>query len=133
MAILIDADVILEAERGRFDIFRWLEQQPEEEFLLAAITVAELWRGVERVSAAHRPRLEHLVKRVLEVFEVLPYTEGTAREHARLWAEVERTGFKVGAHDLVLAAVAIERGDAVATFSPRHFAFIPDLKVIQLS
>ena len=133
MAVLIDAEVIIEAERGRFDIFAWLEEHAEEEFLVATITAAELRRGVERASAADRPRREQFVERILETFEVVPYTEETAREHARLWAEVERTGFMVRAHDLLLAAIAMERDDAVATFNPRRFAFIPQLRVIQLS
>jgi tRNA(fMet)-specific endonuclease VapC len=131
MAILIDADVIVEAERGRFDIFGWLERQAEEEFLLAAITVAELWHGVERASAHHRPRREQFVDRILETFEVAPYTDSTARQHARLWEELEKRGATVGAHDLLLAATAKERGDTVATFNARRFAAIPGLLVVE--
>ena len=132
MAVLIDADVVLEAERGRFDLFGWLQAHSEEEFLLAAITVAELWRGVERASGDLRLRRQQFVERILDTFEVVPYTEETAREHARLLAEVERTGFMLGAHALLVAAMALERGGSVATFNARYFAFIPDLRVIQL-
>ena len=39
MAILIDADVVIEAERGTFDLFGWLASHPDEEFKMAAITV----------------------------------------------------------------------------------------------
>lgn len=129
----MDADVFLEAERGRFDFIGWLENHPEEEVMVAAITVAELRRGVERAALADQPQRAQFVERLIETFQVVPYTEGTAREHARLWAEVERTGFAVGAHDLLLAATAMERGDSVATFNGRRFALIPTLKVIELS
>lgn len=133
MAVLIAADVLIEAQRGRFDLFAWLERHPDEEFVLAAITVAELWHGVEQASPAHRQQREPFVERIVETAEVLPYTEGTAREHARLWAEVERTGFTVGAHDLILAATARETGAAIATFQPRHFKSISNLKLIEPS
>ena len=132
MAVLIDADVVLEAERGRFDLFGWLQEHSDEEFLLAAITVAELWSGVERAEGDLRLRRQQYVERLLDTFEVVPYTEETAREHARLLAEVERTGFMVGAHALMVAAMALERGGPVATFNARYFAFIPGLRVIQL-
>jgi tRNA(fMet)-specific endonuclease VapC len=131
MAVLIDADVLIEGERGRFDLIAWLERQAAEEFALAAITVAELWHGVERADAAHRTRREQFVERIVATFEVVTYTESTAREHARLWAQLEMRGVMVGAHDQLLAATAMERGDAVATFNARHFSGIPNLRVIE--
>ena len=47
MAIILDADVIIRGEKGTFDLKGWLAAQPAEEFEIAAITVAELWHGVE--------------------------------------------------------------------------------------
>ncbi len=40
MAFLIDADVIIQAERKTLDLEAWLRARPEEEIKLAAITVA---------------------------------------------------------------------------------------------
>jgi len=37
----------------------------------------------------------------------------------------------IGAHDLILASAALERGSIVATFNKRHFALVPGLKVIE--
>ena len=50
MAFLIDADVIIQAERKALDLDAWLRAHPDEEIKLAAITVAELWRSVERAT-----------------------------------------------------------------------------------
>lgn len=130
MAVLIDADVIIEAERGTFDLFAWLAQRPDEEFKLAAITVAELWHGVERATAPHRAKRQEFLEGILATFEMAPYTERTAFAHARLWAELESKGQMIGAHDVILAATALERGDAVATFNARHFGVVPGLTVI---
>lgn len=130
MAILIDADVIIKAERGIFDLFAWMESRPDEEFKMAAITVAELWHGVERATGRHRVKRQAFLERVYATFEIVPYSEQTAFAHARLWAKPESTGKVIGPHDMILAATALERGDAVATFNARHFAAVPGLNVL---
>lgn len=56
MAILLDADVIIRGEKGTFDLGAWAASQPETEFEVAAITVAELWHGVERARGKTRLR-----------------------------------------------------------------------------
>ena len=72
MAILIDSDVIIQAERGIFDLDAWLISQPQEEFKLAAITVAELWHGVERATGVHRIKRRQFLQRVFATFEFVP-------------------------------------------------------------
>jgi tRNA(fMet)-specific endonuclease VapC len=114
MAILIDADSL-----------------PAEEFEGAAITVAELWHGVERARSAHRAKRQKFLQESLTTFDIIPYTDQTAFVHARLWAELESGGQIIGAHDLILAATALERGSAVATFNKRHFGVVQGLKVIE--
>ncbi len=131
MAILIDADVIIEAERGAFDLFGWIESSPSEEFKLAAITVAELWHGAERADERHRPARQEFLGRIYSTFEIVPYSEQSAFEHARLWAKLEIQGKMIGAYDVILAATAMERGDAVATFNTRHFECVQGLTVIR--
>jgi len=64
---------------------------------------------------------------------ILPYTERTAYEHARIWAEVEASGKMIGFYDLILAATALERGSQVATFNTRHFVAIKGLSVFEPS
>ncbi|MGA2205426.1 MAG: PIN domain-containing protein [Terracidiphilus sp.] len=131
MAFLIDADVIIQAERKALDLDAWLRAHPNEEVKLAAITVAELWRSVERAAGVHRARRQKFVLRALSVFEVVPYTEKAAAEHARLWAEVETTGQRMSPHDLMLAATARESGAAIVTFNTRRFAAVPGLTVLK--
>jgi predicted nucleic acid-binding protein len=131
MAILIDSDVIIEAERGFFDLDAWLVSLRHEKFKLAAITVAELWHGVERATGAHRVKRQLFLERIIAAFEIVPYCELTAFEHARLWAELETNGQMIGSHDVILAAMAIQSGNTVATFNVRHFTVVKGLKVIE--
>jgi predicted nucleic acid-binding protein len=131
MAILIDSDVIIEAERGRFDLNAWLDSMPHEEVKLAVITVAELWHGVERATGLHRVKRQLFLRRVFANFDFVPYGEEAAFEHARLWAELETNGQLIGSHDVILAAIALHTGSAVATFNVRHFSAVKGLKVIE--
>jgi tRNA(fMet)-specific endonuclease VapC len=131
MAIVLDADVIIRAEKGLFDLQRWVSSRGEDQFEIAAITVAELWHGVERASGAHKVKRRQYLEGVLEALPVIPYTEQAAYEHARLWSELEATGKMIGFYDVIVAATALERGDAVATFNQRHFSQVKGLTVIE--
>ena len=130
MAIILDADVIIRGEKGAFDLHHWLVSRPDEHFELAAITVAELWHGVERAAGAQRLKRQQYLRTILTPLPVIPYTEQTAYEHARLWAELEAAGKMIGYYDLVVAATALERGCEVATFNQRHFNLVRGLNVI---
>lgn len=128
---MLDADVVIRGERGTFDLKSWVGSHPNDEFEIAAITVAELWHGVERATALHKATRQTYLQTVLELLPVIPYTEQTAYEHARIWAELESSGKMIGFYDLIVGATALERGSDVATFNTRHFAQISELRVIQ--
>jgi tRNA(fMet)-specific endonuclease VapC len=131
MAIILDADVIIRGEKGTFDLKTWLASRPNDLFEVAAITIAELWHGVERAHGAHKARRQQYLQAVLAPLPILSYTEQTAYEHARVWAELEAAGKMISAYDLIVAAIALERGSEVATFNKRHFDVVPRLKVIE--
>jgi tRNA(fMet)-specific endonuclease VapC len=131
VAIILDTDVIIRGERGTFDLNRWLASEGDEQFQIAAITIAELWHGVERASSAYRIERQDYIRTMLSSVKVLPYTETTALQHARVWAYLESSGNMIGFYDLIVAATALEHGSAVATFNQRHFARVRGLKVIE--
>jgi tRNA(fMet)-specific endonuclease VapC len=130
MAIVLDTDVIIKGERGLFDLSGWLATQTGHKVEIAAITVAELWHGIERATSAHRAKRERYVASIIESVSILPYSEATALVHARIWAGLEASGNTIGAHDLILAATALEHHSAVATFNKRHFSLVPGLEVV---
>lgn len=131
MALILDTDVIIAGEKGRLDLGAWLRSRTPEQVQIAAITVAELWHGVERAKGSYRSERERYLRIILSIVPVVPYTEQTAYEHARLWAELETAGNRIGYYDMVVGATALERGSAVATFNKRHFGRISGLTVIE--
>jgi len=128
---MIDADVIIGGEKGVFDLKAWLQSLENEQFEIAAITIAELWHGVERADGAHRMARENYIRSLLGVIPVIPYTEQTAYHHARIWAQLQSSGKMIGPYDLIVAATAVERESQVATFNKRHFAGVEGLRVIE--
>lgn len=131
MAIVLDSDVIISGERGAFDLRRWVASLPDQQFQIAAITVAEVWHGVERASKLYRAEREEYLRAILSFVRILAYTEMTAFEHARLWAELESSGKIIGFYDLIVAATALEHGSSVATFNQRHFTSVRGLNVVR--
>ena len=132
MGIILDADVLIRGEKGSFDLKNWLSTHRDDQFEVAAITVAELWHGVERATPPHRTRRKQYLEAVLAPLPIIPYTEQTAREHARIWAELEAAGKMIGYYDIIVAATALERGSEVATFIRKHFDLVKGLTVIGL-
>jgi predicted nucleic acid-binding protein len=61
---------------------------------------------------------------------IVPYTEHTAYEHARIWGQLEESGKMIGFYDVIVAATALERGSSVATINKRHFSRVTGLTVI---
>jgi tRNA(fMet)-specific endonuclease VapC len=130
MEIIVDSNLVIAAERADFDIELWLSLLVKERVAVAAVTVAELWHGVERASARYRKARQQYIEDFVSSVIVHPYTETTAYEHARIWAQLESRGTMIGLHDVIIAATAIERRCAVATFNYRHFSQIDGLTVI---
>ena len=130
MAIILDADVLIRGEKGSFDLQGWLVKRANDHFEIAAITVAELWHGVERATLPHRTWRQRYLEAVVSPLPVIPYSEQTAREHARIWAELEGAGKMIGYYDLIVAATALERGSHLATFNRGHFKVVSGLNIV---
>jgi tRNA(fMet)-specific endonuclease VapC len=128
MAVLIDASVLIEAERGRLDLQPHVSRHGEEEAFLSVITASELLHGVHRATLPDvRAKRSAFVEGVLERFPMLPVDLACARTHAWLWAELRRMGTPVGPHDLWLAATCVAHGLTMVTGNVREFARVPGL------
>ena len=131
MAALIDSSVLIAAERGVLDLESLLAERGQLDAALAAISVAELLHGVQRLRASARKiRVETWVEEILAALPVIPFDMGCARAHAHLGALLARKGTKIGAHDLIIAATALARGYSVITKDRRSFSKVPELEVL---
>jgi len=130
MAVLIDASILIEAERGRLDLGPHVARHGDEESFLSVITASELLHGVHRATGADvRARRSAFVEGILERFPLLVVDVACARAHARLWAELRQAGAMIGPHDLWLAATCLAHGLTMVTANVREFDSVPGLVV----
>jgi tRNA(fMet)-specific endonuclease VapC len=130
VGIIFDTNVLIEVERGHFDIDRFIQGREEEPFGLSVITVAELLHGVIRAdSEKRRLRRAAYVEKVIDLFPVFPFEISTARIYAEIWASLVTKGIQIGAHDLIIASTALALGFSVVTFNRRHFDKVGGLEL----
>lgn len=130
MGVLIDASILIEAERGRLEIGPYVARRPDDDVFLSVITASELLHGVHRATRADlRAKRSAFVEGVLERFPALPVDLATARAHARVSAELRHQGAMIGPHDLWLAAACIAHGLVMVSANLREFDRVPGLDV----
>ena len=132
--MILDSSVLIAKERGRFALGEFLAAHPDESCLLSAVTVSELWHGVERATPPERrTQREQTVMEWLADFTVLHFDAAVARTHARIWAELESRGSMIGPHDLQIAATAVHHGFTLATLNQKEFIRVPGLQLVDVA
>jgi len=128
VAVLIDTTVLINAERRGQALDDVIGEQERG---ISAITASELLHGVYRAKKGSvRARRSAFVEHVISAMEPLPITTAIARAHAAVWAELEKQGNLIGAHDLWIAATALSHGMEVATANAKDFERVPGLTVV---
>jgi len=121
--LILDTNVLIAYERGTID----RTALDADELAIAAVSVAEYRVGIELADTPGRAadRARALVA-ISSAVDVLEYTEATAAYHAKLIAHARRTGTPLGAHDLIIAAHAMQTDRIVLTFDAKaRFGDLP--------
>src|SRR6266571_4678659 len=121
--LILDTNVLIGYERETID----RAALDADELAVAAVSIAEYRVGIELADTPGRAadRARALVA-IASSVDVLDYTEATAACHVRLIAHARRTGTPRGAHDLIIAAHALQDDRIVLTFDAKaRFADLP--------
>lgn len=131
---LLDTNIIsnLVKPQPSESLLAWIARQRNSDLYIAALTLAELQRGVLEMPEGRK-------RRALEVWfegpegpsalfagRILPFDERAGMIWARLMAEGTAKGQPRGALDTILAATALVNSCLVVTDNERQF---PDLEV----
>jgi tRNA(fMet)-specific endonuclease VapC len=132
LGTLIDSSILIAAERGRLDLDATLADRKDEQLRLAAITVAELYEGVERADTPARAGTRRsLIEGYITRMPVVAFDAEIAREYARMRVKLMPVGKTIAVHDLQIAVTALVIGYQVATRDMRSFPRIPGLRFEQ--
>ena len=129
MGIVIDTDIFIRAEReGRADLADFL--RTDEEVGLCTITLSELYEGVHLANNTRRAlERRNFIEQFVTVLPLLEFNREAALQHARLRALQRQQGKMIGAHDMIIAATAMELGWDVLTFNAAEFRQVEGLGV----
>ena len=128
MTYLLDTCVISElvALRPAQPVLDWIAGVDETRLFLSALTVGEIGRGIERLSAsARRDTLTEWLAHDLPVrFQgrILALDTDVMLTWGRMMAELERHGRTMPAMDSLIAATVLHRGLRLVTRNEKDFA-----------
>ena len=128
--LILDTNVLIAYERGTVD----RAVLDGDELAIAAVSVAEYRVGSELADTPERAadRARALVA-ITSAVDVLDYGEVTAAYHARLIAHARRVGKPRGAHDLIIAAHALQSDRIILSFDANaRFADLPGVSATAL-
>ena len=129
--LILDTGMLIVAERSTLDLGSVIGD--DDDVVIAAITVAELYAGIESADQRNRARRSEYVAHLLELIPVELYDLSIAEAHGRLMADVHRTGTRRGAHDLIIAATAaVTRRTIVTTDRSARFGELPGVECVVL-
>lgn len=131
MGLIIDTSVLIRYERlGQSDLFARYAADYKTAYI-SSITVSELLVGVHLADTeARRNRRKVFVEGLLNLLPALDFTAEVARIHADIYASLRQRGALIGAHDLIIAATALQHGFAVLTGNQGEFARVAGLEVL---
>jgi predicted nucleic acid-binding protein len=132
MGIIIDTNVLIDAEQGRINLNAVPSLKKFKEAFISVITVAELLTGVHMAKTTddrvmRSAFVEHMITRIPS----LAFDEAVAKTYSELYTHfLKQRKIGPGIHDLQIAATAISHGYAVLTSNAADFKKIPGLQVI---
>ncbi len=126
MNVHLDANVVVQWEKQRFDLPGWLaHHHPNDEVRFSAAAWQELMYGVFAWDPARaQKRLRHLD--MLGV-SVRTYAEKQATWAARIAAELKHS--PIGFSDCQVAAAALEDDALLVSFNTEHFSRVAGLRL----
>jgi len=131
MGIVLDTCVLIAAEKQKIT-FSQIENS--EETFITAITASELLLGVKLAdNEVRRNKRSAFVEHILNSFTILPFSAESARIHSEIHSSLWRKGELIGAHDMIIAAIALSHGYSLVTGNYKEFARVVGLNVININ
>jgi len=127
MIYLLDTVTCIGVLRQRPGLVQRLSQVSPSECAVSAVTVYELFCGVEKAQAP--PVERQKVGQFLSVIAELPFDRAAAVTAALIRADLEKKGTPIGPYDLLIAGHALVNNLTLVTNNLGEFQRVKGLKV----
>jgi tRNA(fMet)-specific endonuclease VapC len=123
----LDANTIIHAFQGKGGVASRIASVPPSRIAIPSVVLFEVERGVLRSNNAtlRRQQLHDLVV----ACRLLPFEERAASIGARILADLEDQGLKIGPRDTLIAATCVAHSATLVTHNTREFSRVPGLKI----
>ncbi|WP_165251871.1 type II toxin-antitoxin system VapC family toxin [Adlercreutzia sp. ZJ304] len=125
---LLDSDICINLMRGNLPYTYELMRASEPSlFGVSAISEAELRTGAKKSNHPKKNKL--LLERFLAPYRIVPFDSGCAIEYAKIRADLEKRGQKIGPNDMLIAATAIANNATLITGNTREFSRVQGIEL----
>lgn len=117
---------VLDGDEAALDVLELIERERRPE-KIAAITVLELYEGIQRVS---NPDVER--QRVLSVLDSKPVVTADhdiMKRAGELSGQLITDGQRIDREDCIIAATALHEDELLVTANSKYFERIPELDI----
>lgn len=127
--MILDTSILIEILRGDFEKDR-LEELDEEVLKTTAITEMELWEGVQKAETGDEE--EKAVRKMLDELKQASFNSADGRKTAEINSKLEKKGAPTDLEDVMIAAVASNREEELATLNLSDFQQIEEVADLQI-
>ena len=125
---LLDTNPCIVYLNGRSPALRErVDSAGDDNIVVCSIVRAELLFGAAKSRSPEKTSLAQ--EDFLGRFRSLPFDDVAARAYGPIRAELERSGATIGAHDLLIASIAIANNLILVTHNTGEFGRIPGLVI----
>jgi len=125
---LLHTNVVSYWMRGDKGIIDRLREHAPSELSLSAITLAEIYYGIEKSPVKKKERWLKINK-ISSLLDLYYFDGAAAREYASIRVLLERGGIIISERDLQIASIAMANRLVVVTHNIKEFGRIEKLKV----
>ena len=128
MRYLLDTNTCIAYLNGRaVGVRRRLQALPPGEVALCSVVKAELLYGARK--STNPSGVLAKLQLFFAPFTSVPFDDAAAQAYGTLRADLERAGRPVGPNDLMIAAIALERGLTLVTHNTGEFERVVGLTI----
>ena len=127
MKYLLDTNICIAYVKGDMQIKKKLLTLSPDDVAICSIVKAELLYGI--LKSQLRAKNELSFKNFIQQFHSYPFDDDSAKQQSIVRVTLEQAGTPIGAHDLMIAAIALQHGLTLVTRNLREFERIHSLSV----